>query len=273
MISVVNQKQLCSTVWNYILMNGHDKPLLVWCQWGTYCKENVKDVVDTHKHSGDRVRILVSEDEKADIPAFIQASLEHRHKGEKLIVISFLPWGREEADAIMERYEADFESVRYEAVAEEWVKMNFRWSEFNRPLLGFLRKHPEFFMLPYGEKPLPNSVGPCPESWADVDAMWSEQYYHKAHEWPGMRRSAKIRILLLCVATCIGNYEPLITKLKWYLRRTKGYDDIQLPPGPEFYDECNHEVEQKGESDEKPREPGSNFRDVFDENGRPVWES
>lgn len=271
MIKAVNQKQLCSTVWNFILMNGHDRPLLVWCQWGTYCKENVKDVVDTHKHSNDRVCITVNEDEKADISAFIQASLDHRCKGEKLIVISFLPWGRKEADAMMERYEAGFESVRYEADAQEWVEMNFKWSQFNRPLLGFLRKHPEFFMLPYGEKPLPNSVGPCPESWADVDAMWSEQYYHKAHEWSSMRTSAKIRTLLLCVATCIGNYEQMITKLKWYLRLTRGYNDIQLPPQPEFYDECGHGVAAVEDSGVKPREAGSNFREVFNEKGEPIW--
>jgi len=233
MIQVVNQQGLCWKVLNFILQPENDRALLVWCQYGTFCAENVRDAVSAHKRSGDRIRIAENDDEEADIAGFISEAVGKRQKGEKLIIISFLPWGRENADALMGEYEGSIESVRYQADAEEWLNLNFTVSNITRPLVGFLKKYPEFFVLPYGEKPLPNKVGPCPASWADVDAMWSDQYYRSFYQWGKMRPSEKVNTMLLFVRLCIGGYEPMMTRLRRYLLFHRGYNHLLLPPPPE----------------------------------------
>jgi len=257
MIKVVNQNQLCSVVWNYMMMPGHEKYLLVWCQWGTYCKENVQEVIKTHKI--DNVTLAVNEDESAEISSFIQHSISERKEGEKLIIISFLPWGREEADAVMEKNSYDFESVRYEVQAGEWLNMNFAVSDLNLPVLGFLKEHPDYFCLPYGEKPMRNAAGPCPETWADVSFTWSDIYSRNNKEWKDMPVKKKLRLLLLSVASCIGNYEPILSAMEDYLIEHKGYDNLLL------VEIDNSATEEGGE------QPKANFTNLFDEKGNLIW--
>lgn len=257
MIKVVNQSGLSGEVLRYIQNTECNIHLLIWCQYGTYCSENVRDVIDEYaKSSGLKVRLTVNDDESADIPAFIQESIRRKAADEKLIVVTALPWGREAADSIMCRYEAEFNSLRYQADAEEWVNLNFSVSNFNKPIIGFLKEHPEHLVLPYGEKPMPNSVGPCPASWADVDFTWSDQYYRNFDSWKTMKPEEKMRHLLLSVAVCIGNYEPLISDLHNYLKQYHGYDDLLLPsPPPESCNECRRR--------DAEAEMVANFRNIF----------
>jgi len=262
MINVVNKKGMRQAVWDFLLMPGHDKPMIVWCQWGTYAAEEVRDVVWTYARSTDRIKTTSNEDESIDIGLFIKESLAKKKEKERLICVTVMPF--DNPDEFMSDYSEEFECIRYQVDAQEWI--SFHPSEIHEPIVDFIQKYPQFLIQPYDKKPAPNTVGPSPAIWLDISKMWADSNRGFVASNYKMGAIKMVRIMMIGAASSMGVCEPLFTKLRYFLLRNRSYRNLYLPVIP-FYDSCNGGREISDESEEKT----SNFSNVFDENGNLTW--
>ena len=252
----VNNKGLRQEVWNFINLEKREKPLLVWAQYGCHAVEDVRDTVETYRHSSTSVKVTYNDREDADIRSFLSESLTRCGSRTRLICVSFAPYG--DTHSLIESLSEEFDAVILQPDVEDWLSSHWA-SEIQPPIAGFLRKHPEYLCLPLGEKPKVNNVGYSPAVWEEVSSCWADIRYELWDKSPlSIKRKVKIRNMMIHAAVSIGAYPKLLNKLQRYIILHRSWNDIRRPLRP-FKDFANGPEPQEENTLSK-----AVFSDVFE---------
>ena len=257
MIRTVNNKDLRQEVWNFINLEKREKPLLIWAQYGCYAIDDVQDVVDTHRHSTTPVYVAYNDSEAADIKAFLDRERPKNNTKTRLICVSLAPF--ENTLATVEALSEGFDAIILQPEIEDWLGSH---RHLQPPIAGFLRKHPEYFCLPFGETPKPNAAGYNPAVWEEVGKFWSDIWFELWDESPlHVKRKVKVHNMMFHAALSIGSYKKLLHALQRYIIWHRSWNDVERPVRP-FFDSCNGPVQDTPHTKEEPK--GATFSDVIE---------